>query len=120
MRIGIGERTRHRHCEERSGREQSSAEAALLASPLLHLLSMLKPGKKGQKSRFWGGKKPSKPGKNPMTKFFADIIMIPRLSMLFRLCGRHKNFDGGNRPHVREDAQRSFSMRKNKFYVLGK
>jgi hypothetical protein len=53
-----------------------------------------------------------------MTKFFADIIMIPCLSMLFRLCGRHKNFDGGNRPHVRErlcaDAQRSFFNKEEK------
>jgi hypothetical protein len=51
-------------------------------------------GKKGPKIPVLGGKKPSKPGKNPMTKFFAYIILIPRLSMLFRYCGVHK-FDGG-------------------------
>jgi hypothetical protein len=56
---------------------------------------------KGAKNPGFGGKKPSKPGKNPMTKFFAHITLIPL--MLFRLSGTHKTkFVGGTlKPRVR-------------------
>jgi hypothetical protein len=39
--------------------------------------------------------------------------------MLFRLCGRHKKFDGGKRPRVREAHIGVSSMKKNKLFMMG-